>query len=110
MTAAGGRAGEAAAGAERDGAGLMCALLTEVGIVERLARNRFEAAMGDGLRLPHCRVLNHLVRLGDGRSPKSLAAAFRLSKSATTNSVRRLQACGFVDVRTRRIAGASGSS
>ena len=45
------------------------AFLNEVGIIEQLARNRFEAVMPDDLLLSHFTVLNHLVRLGDGRSP-----------------------------------------
>jgi len=79
-------------------AALMFAVLNEVGIIEQLARNRFEAAQGDGLKLPHFVVLNHMVRLGDGQSLKALASAFQLSKSAMTNTVQRLAERGFVRV------------
>jgi DNA-binding MarR family transcriptional regulator len=76
----------------------MFEVLNEVGIVEQLSRNRFEAAMADGLKVPHFAVLNHLVRLGDGKSLKSLARAFQLSKGAMTNTVQRLAARGLVRV------------
>jgi DNA-binding MarR family transcriptional regulator len=69
-----------------------------VGIIEQLARNRFERAQADGLRLPHFTVLNHLVRLGDGRTPGQLARAFQLTKATMTNTLQRLEARGFIRV------------
>jgi DNA-binding MarR family transcriptional regulator len=74
------------------------ALLNEVGIIEQLARNRFERAQADGLRLPHFTVLNHLVRLGDGKTPGQLARAFQLTKATMTNTLQRLEARGFIRV------------
>lgn len=70
----------------------------EIGIIEQLARNRFERVLPDGLRLPHFTVLNHLVRLGDGRSPLQLARSFQLTKSTITNTLQRLEARGLIRV------------
>ncbi len=72
------------------------AVLNEIGIIEQLARNRFERAQPDGLRLPHFTVLNHLVRLGDGRTPGAIARAFQVPKAAMTNTLQRLEERGFV--------------
>jgi DNA-binding MarR family transcriptional regulator len=72
------------------------ALLNEIGIIEQLARNRFERAQQDGLRVPHFAVLNHLVRRGDGRAPHELARAFELGRPAMTNTLQRLAERGFV--------------
>ncbi len=72
------------------------ALLNEIGIIEQLARNRFERAQADGLRLPQFAVLNHLVRLGDGRGPAQIARAFEVTKATMTNTLQRLEARGFV--------------
>ena len=72
------------------------ALLNEIGIIEQLARNRFERAQEDGLRLPHFAVLNHLVRLGDGRGPAQIARAFEVTKATMTNTLQRLEARGLV--------------
>ncbi len=72
------------------------ALLNEIGIIEQLARNRFERDQPDGLKLPHFTVLNHLVRLGDGRAPAQIARAFQLGKPAMTNTLQRLEARGFI--------------
>ncbi len=74
------------------------ALLNEIGIIEQLARNRFERAQPDGLRLPHFAVLNHLVRLGEGRGPAQMARAFQLTKAAMTNTLQRLEARGLIRV------------
>jgi DNA-binding MarR family transcriptional regulator len=78
---------------------LLFAVFNEIGIIEQLARTRFEAAMPDGLLMPHFIVLNHLVRLGDDKSLKSLAFAFQVSKGAMTNTIQRLERRGFVDVK-----------
>lgn len=78
---------------------LLFAVFNEIGIIEQLARNRFEQALPEGLRMPHFTVLNHLVRLGDGRSLVELARAFQVVKSAMTNTVQRLEARGLVEVR-----------
>lgn len=74
------------------------AFFNEVAIIEQLARNRLERALPDGLLAPHFAVLNHLVRLGDGRTPGDLARAFQLAKGAMTNTLQRLEARGLVEV------------
>jgi DNA-binding MarR family transcriptional regulator len=71
-------------------------LLNEIAIIEHLARNRLEQTLPDGLLAPHFGVLNHLVRLGDGRSPVRIARAFQVAKGAMTNTLQRLEARGFV--------------
>jgi DNA-binding MarR family transcriptional regulator len=78
---------------------LLFTVFNEIGIIEQLARTRFETVMPDGLLLPHFTVLNHLVRLGDDKSLKSLAFAFQVSKGAMTNTVQRLERRGLVTVR-----------
>ncbi len=74
------------------------AVLNEIGIIEQLARNRFERAQADGLRLPHFSVLNHLARLGDGRTPGAIARAFQVPKTAMTNTLQRLEERGLIRV------------
>ncbi|MEM0906342.1 MAG: MarR family transcriptional regulator [Pseudomonadota bacterium] len=81
------------------GGALLFAVFNEIGIIEQLARTRFEAVMPGGLLLPHFSVLNHLVRLGDNKSLKSLAFAFQVSKGTMTNTVQKLAARGLIDVQ-----------
>ena len=81
-------------------------LLNEIAIIEQLARNTLERALPDGLRQPHFAVLNHLMRLGDGKSPGALARAFQTAKAAMTNTLQRLESRGLIrlesDPRDRR--------
>lgn len=71
-------------------------LLNEVAIIEHLARNRLERALPDGLRLSHFIVLNHLTRLGDGRSLARIARAVQVERPAMTNTIQKLEARGLV--------------
>lgn len=73
-------------------------LLNEVSIIEHLARNRLERVLPDGLRASHFVVLNHLVRLGDGRSPARIARAVQVERPAMTNTIQKLEARGLVRV------------
>jgi DNA-binding MarR family transcriptional regulator len=74
------------------------ALLNEVSIIEHLARNRLERVLPDGLRASHFVVLNHLARLGDGRSLARIARAVQVERPAMTNTVQKLEARGLVRV------------
>ena len=74
-------------------------LLTEIGIIEQLLRARLGRALPGGLRIAQFSVLNHLARLGGEKSPAQLARAFQVTKGAMTNTVRRLEAAGWVRVR-----------
>jgi DNA-binding MarR family transcriptional regulator len=72
------------------------ALLNEIAIVEHLARNRLERALPEGLRLSQFIVLNHLTRLGDGRSLARIARAVQVERPAMTNTIQKLEARGLV--------------
>ncbi len=73
-------------------------LLTEVGIIEQLARNQLERNLPDGLKISQFGVINHLVRLGGEWSPIRLANAFQVTKGAITNTLQRLESRGLVKV------------
>ena len=77
---------------------LIFTFLTEVGIIDQLARASLERVLPDGLKFSHFGVLNHFARLGGEQSPAELARAFQVTKGAMTNTVQRLQARGLVDV------------
>ena len=73
-------------------------LFNEIGIIEQLARNRFERVLPEGLSLAGFTVLNHLVRLGDGKGPAELARAFQVRKPTMTHTLGRLAKAGLVDI------------
>jgi hypothetical protein len=56
-------------------------LFNEIGIIEQLSRARFEARLPKGVLVPHFTVLNHLMRVEDGRTPLELARAFQVPKT-----------------------------
>jgi DNA-binding MarR family transcriptional regulator len=73
-------------------------LLNEIAIIEHLARNRLERVLPDGLRASHFVVLNHLTRLGDGRSLVRIARAVQVERATMTNTIQRLEERGLVRV------------
>jgi DNA-binding MarR family transcriptional regulator len=72
------------------------AVFTEVGIIDQLATALLEARLPRGFLKSHFTVLNHLVRVADGRTPQELAAAFQLPKTTMTHTLRGLEAAGLV--------------
>ena len=75
------------------------ALFNEIGIIQQLSRTFFEERLPDGLVLPHFSVLNHLTRLGDGRTPMQIAKAFQVPKNSMTNTLSGLEKRGLIEVR-----------
>ena len=78
---------------------LIFSFFNEIGIIEQLSRNVFEQTLPDGLKVSHFSILNHLARLGDGKSPSSLANAFQVTKAAMTNTLSRLEARRLIKVK-----------
>ena len=62
-------------------------LFTEIGIIQQLSVNKFNRVMPDGLHISHFGVINHLWRLGDGRTPKRIADAFQVTKPTMSNTL-----------------------
>ena len=77
----------------------MFTVFNEIGIIEQLARNRFERVLPHDLTLSQFSVLNHFARLGGEKSPLALARAFQVTKGTMTNTLQRLEARGFIAVR-----------
>ncbi len=75
---------------------LLFNFFTEIGIIEQLARTRFESVMPDEIKLSQFTVLNHLVRLDGKWSPVRLAKALQVTKAAITNNLQRLESRGLV--------------
>ena len=55
---------------------LLFGAFTEIGIIDQLARALLEARLPKGLLSSHFIVLNHLMRVADGRTMVELARAF----------------------------------
>jgi len=74
-------------------------LFNEIGIIEQLSRTMFEARLPPGFVLSQFAVLNHLVRVGDGRTPVAIARAFQVPKTSMTHSLSVLEHAGLIEVR-----------
>lgn len=79
--------------------GLYFGMFNEVGIIEQLSRAQLEARLPDGLIAPHFGVLNHLIRVEDGRTPLDIARAFQTPKTSMTHTLAGLEKHGLVEMR-----------
>ncbi|GGB43869.1 MarR family transcriptional regulator [Roseibium aquae] len=74
-------------------------LFNEIGIVDQLGRARFEKRLPQGVTVSHFSVLNHLMRVEDGRTPLELARAFQVPKTTVSHWLTGLDTLGFVNLR-----------
>jgi len=81
------------------GESLAVALLSEVFMVDQLARNRLSKVLPRGMELSHFSVLNHLARAQEERTPAQMAQAFHVTRGAMTNTLAKLEAAGHVHIR-----------
>ncbi len=75
-------------------------LFNEIGILEQLSRTMFEARLPDGVLASHFAVLNHLMRVEDGRTPLDLARAFQMPKTTVTHVLGHLERRGWIEMRS----------
>ena len=74
-------------------------LFNEIGIIEQLSRALLEAQLPDGMLVSHFSVLNHLIRVKDGRTPLELARAFQVPKTTMTHTLAGLHKRALVETR-----------
>lgn len=68
----------------------------EVGIINQLSSRMFETRLPDGFLVSHFTVLNHLTRLGDGRTPMDIATALQVPKTSLTHTLSGLSKAGLI--------------
>jgi len=73
-------------------------VFAEIGAIGQLARNRIERALPAGMTQAQFDLLVHLATHGRAENPAALADAFRLTKGAITNTLKRLEARGCVAI------------
>ena len=78
---------------------LAVALFSEILTVDQLARNSVAKALPKGMVLSHFSVLNHLARSQDEKTPAQIANTFHLTRGAMTNTLRKLEAAGYIHIR-----------
>ncbi|MEO1549398.1 MAG: MarR family transcriptional regulator [Pseudomonadota bacterium] len=74
-------------------------LFNEIGILSQLSRAELEARLPHGVGAPQFSVLNHLIRVQDGRPPLALAKAFQVPKTTMTHTLSVLEKLALVEMR-----------
>jgi DNA-binding MarR family transcriptional regulator len=82
-------------------------LFNEIGIIGQLSRSLLEARLPPGIVAAQFSVVNHLVRLGDGKTPLALAHAFQVPKNSMTHSLTVLVREGLIEFRNNPQDGRS---
>ena len=75
---------------------MLFSFFNEVAIIGQLAGSLFERRLPAGFLVSHFAVLNHLARLGDGKTPLALARAFQVPKTTMTHTLAGLEKAGLI--------------
>lgn len=75
---------------------LYFAVFNEIAIIAQLSGRLLERHLPEGFTTNHFGVLNHLTRLGDGRTPLDIARAFQLPKTTMTHVLAGLEKAGLI--------------
>jgi DNA-binding MarR family transcriptional regulator len=74
-------------------------LLSEIIVLDQLARARLSKVLPKGMELSHFSVLNHLAHVHGERSPAELARVFNVTRGAMTNTLNKLELAGQIHIR-----------
>jgi DNA-binding MarR family transcriptional regulator len=75
---------------------VLFSFFNEVGIIAQLSGSLFERRLPAGFLVSHFAVLNHLARLGDGKTPLALARAFQVPKTTMTHTLAGLEKAALI--------------
>ncbi len=85
---------------EKADIGALFSFFNEVGIISQLSTSMFEQVLPHGLTTSQFGVLNWFVRVDEQATPGRLAKAFQVTGGAMTNTLKKLEAKGFIKVVT----------
>ena len=74
-------------------------LLSEIGTIEQLARNKLDNALPKDLNISSFSVLNHFSGSRVEKTPLQLARSFHVTKGAMANTLNKLEKQGYIHVR-----------
>ena len=92
---------------DKQAQGMIFGFFNEVGIVSQLSSALFGRLVPQGVHLSHFVVLNHLMRLGDGRTPLQIANALQVTKATMTHTLGVLDKHGFIAIEPHATDGRS---
>jgi DNA-binding MarR family transcriptional regulator len=79
--------------------GTVFAFFNEIGIIAQLSQALLGKVLPDGVHPSHFAIMNHLVRLGDGKPPVRIASAMQVTKATMTHSLAVLERRGLIETR-----------
>ncbi len=85
-------------GGGEPGPSLIFAFMNEIGIISQLSTALFARTLPDGIHPSHFSVLNHLTRMGDGKTPVRIASAMQVTKATMTHTLKVLEDRGLIKV------------
>lgn len=77
---------------------LAIGLLSELVAADQQIKSTLSRKLPKGMEMSHFSVLNHLNHTGE-KTPAQLARNFHLTKGAMTNTLKRLEASGYIHIR-----------
>ncbi|GJM13953.1 MAG: MarR family transcriptional regulator [Pseudohongiella sp.] len=81
------------------------AYFNEIGIIAQLSAALFERNLPEGLNRSQFSVLNWFSRVDSEATPGRLATAFQVTAGAMTNTLKKLEAKGFVKIEPDELSG-----
>jgi len=82
-----------------DTASLVFRYFNEIGIINQLSSAMLARALPDDVHPSHFAIINHLYRMGDGRTPHRIAEAMQITRATMTHSIRVLENRGLITVK-----------
>jgi DNA-binding MarR family transcriptional regulator len=92
---------------DRQNGGMIFGFFNEIGIVSQLSSALFGRLVPQNVHLSHFIVLNHLTRIGDGRTPVEIANALQVTKATMTHTLAVLGKHGFIAIEPHATDGRS---
>ena len=84
---------------------LVFTFFNEINIIAQLSSNAFDRALPTGLSQSQFSVLNWFVRVDSIATPGRLSTAFMVTRGAMTNTLKKLQDKGLVEVKPDESSG-----
>ena len=72
-------------------------LFSEISTIDQLIRAQISKILPDNIS--HLSVLNHLSSIQNEKTPMQLAKSFHVTKGAMTNTLSKLEASGYINIR-----------
>ena len=74
-------------------------LFSEISTIDQLMRAQISKILPGNMAISHLSVLNQLSSIKNEKTPMQLAKSFHVTKGAMTNTLSKLEASGYIDIR-----------